>query len=349
MNFIDVFISVVFLLLLAVPGFILAKVKFMPNGADGVLSTLVLYVCQPMLVLMSFQKTRFTPEVGINMLIVAGLTILVHLLMIFFMFLVYRHKTSKKIEAGIDATIAEEEARGQKINCLRFAGIFSNCGFMGLPFLQSLFAGKTGIEGEILVYAGVVIAIFNLFTWSVGVFIVSGDRKQISVKKAIFNPTVIALIVGVLLFLVSPLPLKDLATQGGTLDKILEQLVKSFTFLAEMVTPLSMTVIGIKLANSNLKRIFLDKWAYVSAFNKLIVMSLVSMLVVAFLPISSIMKYCIFFLLSMPSATNTVMFAVRFGGDSDSGTVFVLLSTMLSCVTIPLMFLLMNGVFGIAI
>lgn len=349
MNFIDVFISVVFLLLLALPGFILTKVKFMPKGADGVLSTLVLYVCQPMLVLISFQKTKFTPEVGLNMLIVAGLTILVHLLMIVIMFIFYRHKTSKKVADGADAVAAEDEARRQKINCLRFAGIFSNCGFMGLPFLQSIFAGQTGIEGEILVYAGVVIAIFNLFTWSVGIFIVSGDRKLMSFKKALVNPTVISLIIGVMLFLIFPQPLNELATKGSVLDKILDELMNGLNFLAGMVTPLSMTVIGIKLANSNLKRIFLDKWAYVNAFNKLIVMSIVSMLVVAFLPISSIMKYCIFFLLSMPSATSTVMFAVRFGGDSDSGTVFVLLSTILSCVSIPLMFLVMNGIFGIAI
>jgi predicted permease len=195
------------------------------------------------------------------------------------------------------------------------------------------------LQGEILIYAGVVIAVFNLLTWSVGVFIVSGDRKQISVKKAILNPTVIALIIGILVFVIAKVPLKDIVSieeKFNVGDHILESLMKSCNFLAEMVTPVSMTVIGIKLANSNLKKILLDKWAYVNALNKLIVMSLISILVTAFLPIEPVMKYCVFFLLSMPSATNTVMFAVRFGGDSDSGTVFVLLSTMLSCVTLPL-------------
>jgi len=336
MNFLDVLIAVVFLLILAVPGFILKKIKFLPEGADGIFSTMVLYVCQPMLVFMAFQKTTFSADVGINMLIVAGLTFVVHFLMIGFMFLVFRNKKG-------------DDAKKAKINALRFASIFSNCGFMGMPFLQSLFANQPELQGEILIYAGVVIAVFNLLTWSVGVFIVSGDKKQISLKKAILNPTVIGLILGILVFIIAKVPLKDITPAGSVGDKVLEGFIKACNFLAEMVTPVSMTVIGIKLANSNLKKIFLDKWAYVNAFNKLIVMSLISILVTAFLPIAPVMKYCVFFLLSMPSATNTVMFAVRFGGDSDSGTVFVLLSTMLSCVTLPLMFLVMNGLFNVPI
>jgi predicted permease len=68
------------------------------------------------------------------------------------------------------------------------------------------------------------------------------------------------------------------------------------------------------------------------------------MLIVGFLPVSETIKYAVFFALSMPSATGTVMFAVRFGGDADSASVMVLLSTILSIITIPLMFLLFSGV-----
>ena len=116
-----------------------------------------------------------------------------------------------------------------------------------------------------------------------------------------------------------------------------------------MVTPLSMMVIGVKLANVKLTRLFTDKWAYVSSFFKLVVMSLVAMLCVAFLPIDTAVKYAVFFCLSMPSATGTVLFAVRFGGDGDSASIFVLLSTILSILTIPLMFLMFSGVFGVVI
>lgn len=334
MNVLDVFITVVFLLILMIPGFILIKTKMLDENAEKALSTLVLYVCQPALMLMAFQKKPYSPDLAVNMLIVAGLSLLIHSVMIAFMMLVFRNKN-----------------KDAKINCLKFASVFGNCGYMGLPFLQSLFSGNQ-YEAEVLIYGGVVIMIFNLLTWSIGVFMMTGDKKQINIKNALLNPTVIALLIGILLFFTVQTPLKDVvdvAVGGSVGDKILEGLTKSVNFLSEMVTPLAMIVIGMKIAKVKPKQLFMDKWAYVNALNKLIIMSVLTMLIVAFLPIDNIIKYSLFFLLSMPSANNTVLFAVNFGGDSESGSVFVLLSTILSIATIPLMFLVMNGIFAIPI
>ena len=74
---------------------------------------------------------------------------------------------------------------------------------------------------------------------------------------------------------------------------------------------------------------------------------LAAIFVVAYLPIPSTIKYTVFFLLAMPSATSSVMMAVRFGKDSDFATVCVLLSTVLSVITLPLLYLFMNGVLKI--
>lgn len=334
MSFLDVFITVVFLLILMIPGYILVKTKMLNEKAESALSTIVLYVCQPALMIMAFQKKPFSSELAVNMIIVAGLALLIHIVMILFMILVFRNKS-----------------KSAKINCLRFASVFGNCGYMGLPFLQSLFSGNA-FEAEVLIYGGVVIMIFNLLTWSVGVFMMTGDRKQINLKNALLNPTVIALIIGLLLFFIVKIPLKDVvdvAVGGSVGDKILEGLSKSIGFLSEMVTPTAMIVIGMKIAKVKPKHLFMDKWAYVNAINKLLIMSLLTMLIVAWLPVDNIIKWSMVFLLSMPSANNTVLFAVTFGGDSKSGSVYVLLSTILSILTIPLMFLLFSGVFNIPI
>jgi predicted permease len=116
-----------------------------------------------------------------------------------------------------------------------------------------------------------------------------------------------------------------------------------------MVTPLSMFVIGIRLANIDWKQLLTDKWAYIATVVKLIVMSLITMFVVAYLPIDSAIKYTVFFLLSMPSATSGAMMAVQFGKDSDFASIGVVLSTICSIVTLPLMYLFMNAVLGVAI
>ncbi len=64
-DFFTVFITVLSLVLLVVPGFLLAKIKMIGQGAENVLSVLVLYVCQPMLMFVGFQ-TKFDSSIAIN-------------------------------------------------------------------------------------------------------------------------------------------------------------------------------------------------------------------------------------------------------------------------------------------
>ena len=194
-----------------------------------------------------------------------------------------------------------------------------------------------------------IIAIFNILNWTFGVFIITGDKKQVSAKKILLHPVIISVIIGFLLFVILKVPIVNLAPDGSTADAVLEKLMQSLDYLAKMVTPCSMIVIGIRLANVNLKQLFMDKWAYISSAFKLLLMPLIAMLAVAFLPISPAVKYTVFFLLAMPSATGTAMFAVKFGKDGDFASVCVLLSTILSVVTVPLLFLVMSGVFGVVI
>ena len=331
-KFIDVLITVIFLILLAAPGFIFAKLKMLPEKAAETVSVIVLYCCQSVLVITSFQKKAFDPQIGLNMLWVALIALCVHFIMFAILKLVFIGKSAD-----------------DKVRVMKFASVFSNCGFMGFPFLQSLFSHNVELLSEIMIYGAVIIAVFNLLTWTFGVYIMTGDKKQVSFKKIALNPVIISLIIGFILFVALPCPIVDLAADGSTLDSIFTKLMQSMNYLADMVTPCSMIVIGIRLANVNLKQLFLDKRAYISAFFKLIVMSLVAILAVAFLPVDVTVKYAIFFLLSMPSATNTAMFAVKFGGDGDFASVCVLLSTTLSVITIPLLYMVISGVFGINI
>ena len=304
----------------------------LPEKAAETISVIVLYCCQSVLVITSFQKRAFEPQIGLNMLWVALIALCVHLIMFLILKLVFIGKSAD-----------------EKIRVLKFASVFSNCGFMGFPFLQSLFSDNSELLSEIMIYGAVIIAVFNLLTWTFGAYIMTGDKKQVSFKKIALNPVIISLVIGFILFVALPRPIVDLAADGSTLDGVLTKFMQSMNYLAEMVTPCSMIVIGIRLANVNLKQLFLDKGAYISAFLKLVIMPFVAILAVAFLPVEVTVQYAIFFLLSMPSATNTAMFAVKFGKDSDFASVCVLLSTVLSVITIPLLYLVISGVFGISI
>lgn len=329
-SFLSVLISVLSLVLMAIPGFLLAKCKMLPEKASEALSAVVLYGCQPFMVFMSFQGFEYTPDVGLNMLVVFGIALAVHFVTFAVAALLFRNKEDAKTKT------------------LRYASTFSNCGFMGFPFLAMLFNGNPAAN-EVVVYASVIITVFHILNWTVGVYFMTGSFKEASVKKIIFNPCIIAVVVGLLLFVTVKKPIVQVAAEGTVMRDVLEKVTASLKYLSDAVTPLSMIVIGIKLSGISPKQLFLDKRAYAASAVKLVLMSAVSMLAVAFLPVSSAIKYAVFLLLSMPSATSTAMFALRFGGDADFSTVCVLLSTLLSIITLPLMFLVFNGVFGVAI
>lgn len=324
LDFYSVLFTVLSLVLLMIPGYIISKTKMVGESAQATLSTIVLYVSQPMLMIMSFQKANFTNELVINLLIVAGLTLVVHLIMIGFALSVIKGK--EKVH-----------------NVMRFASIFSNCAYMGLPFLQLLFKNNST---EILMYGGIISSVFNLLNWSIGAYIMSGDKAEMSFKKAFLNPTVLAVFLGILLFVVFQKPIVNLTPEDSTADMILTKLMNSIDCIGNTVTPLSMMVIGMKLTSVNLKTLFLNKQAYISCACKLILMSLISILVVSFLNVDILVKYAVFFTLSMPSASATVMFAVKYDSDGQSASVFVLLSTLLSTLTIPLMFTLFKVFLG---
>lgn len=328
-KFIDVLITVLSLVLLMVPGFIMAKAKMLPENATETLSTIVLYLCQTMLVFACFQNYKYDAQIALNMLYVAGLALAVHFIMIGLLYLVVRGDDAKK-------------------RCLRYGSVFSNCGYMGIPLLKMLFDGKVD-QGEILIYTAVVLSVWNIVNWTFGVYMMTKDKKEVSVKKIALNPVIIAVVLGFLSFIILKKPIKDFGEPGYPLNSILTKIMGCVDFFGEAVTPLSMTVIGIKLANVNLKQLFLDKQAYLCSLFKLIIMSVITMLVVSFLPIDVNVKYALFFCLSMPAASSTTLFAVKFKGDGDFASVCVLLSTILSIITIPLMFLVLGGVFGVTV
>ena len=324
-DFITVLIAVIALIVLAVPGYLIVKTKLVGEDTTSAFSALVLYVCAPAQVFMGFQKETYRADIGVNMLIVAGITFLLHFVMIGLMYLFVRGK--------------DDEAKKRAV---RLSSVFGNAAYMGLPFLQILFNG-TATYGEIIVYASVFISVFNILTWTVGVYMITGDSKEVSFKKVALHPVILAVVFGLLLFLTVKQPLVSTFAVGTPEHSLALNLMNSVDMIGNMVTPMAMFVIGMRLAKINLKQLFLDKWAYVVALFKLVVISVITIVVLMVLPLSEPVKYALFFLMSMPSAASSALLAVRYGGDGDFASVSVLLSTVLSIATIPLMYLLFNA------
>lgn len=323
-NFLDVLLIVLSLALLATPGIILGKLKLLPENGAKTLTSVLLFVGQPALTFMSFQKTTYSPDIVKNLLIVAGLAILFHAIMVAIVSLCFGKKFDKD----------------KKLRVVSFASCFGNAGFMGLPFLQMLF----NTSGEAVMYGAVFVAVFNAFTWTVGIFLLTGDKTYVKPKKAVLNPPFIALIISLPLFLILKKPINLIGQEGTILRSIFEKIYVSGNFLGELVTPLSMIILGIRLSEMDLKEMFLEYHSYISSAFKLMLMPAIAFFVCELFGVAESIKWALFFECCMPTAVQTLLFSEQYDGETHTASSAVLMATLLSIITIPLMYLLFSNI-----
>jgi hypothetical protein len=199
---------------------------------------------------------------------------------------------------------------------LSFATIFSNCGFMSLP-LQKAILGDDG-----WFYGSIFVAVFNIIIWSYGLVMMSGDKKQLSIKKLAFNPGIIGVIVALLLFVCRI-----------DLPYIISQPV---SYLADLNTPLPMLIIGFYLSQANLKKAFTDLGAYLAMGLRLVVIPLAATFVMSLFKVDQTIMITCVIASSAPTAATTTMFAAKFGRDVELSVSVVAATTLLSIITMPL-------------
>ena len=111
-----------------------------------------------------------------------------------------------------------------------------------------------------------------------------------------------------------------------------------------------MTLLGIKLAEMKAKELFNDKRAYVAVAIKLVAAPLLGFALVylmsTFMDVTPISLNLIA-LSAMPCANNIMMFATILNRDSTLAAKEVMISTVLSCITIPVILLILTQCPGI--
>lgn len=312
--------NVLLLLAMAIPGFIVAKIKLIKSNdaAINFISIMLLYVCQPFVTFNSFLNTDFKLNVLWNMLTVFAITVI--------------------IMAGLSLTIKLIFSRSRDIelrSMVPYASTFGNIGYLCVPFLMILAPGNN----LVILYATSSIVAFNLTAWTIGNYILTGDPKHIKLKKAILNPATLSFIVVLPLFILN-LNFNQSPSFAGV--------AKVCRLFAEMVGPLAMTLLGIKFSEMKIKEIFTDYRVYIPAGIKLIISPLIAicLLLIAslFMDISDI-RLNVIALSAMPTATNLMMFSSLCNKDVKLAAKMVMVSTLISILTIPLALGLADKIF----
>ena len=220
------------------------------------------------------------------------------------------------IVSAVIAMLVFHDKKPERNRVYRFAVIFSNCGYMSLPMQQAIL-GSDGVF-----FGAVYIVIFNIVMWTFGVWLSSGDRSSLSVKKIILNPCIIGMAVGFVIFLTSlPVP---------------EIIEKPVGFLASLNTPLPMMIVGYYLSQTRLTDAFKDGKGFICVLFRLIAIPLLAFGGMMLCGIRGTVLMTCVIAASAPAAAATTMFAAKFDNDAKLSVNLVTLSTLLSVLTMPL-------------
>ncbi len=300
-------IAVAVLLLSAVPGYIMMKRKMLGEKSISDLSKILMFVCQPCLAVYTFMGIEYSPEIMADLGVFALLCFVVMGGMLGLSYLVLRKKCEKPI-----------------YRIMTIATTFSNCAFFGIPIIEAIFEERSG---ELIVYTTVFAIVMNVIGWTLGSAIISRDVKYMSLKKIFLNPAMIGGIVALIIFVLSIPIQKDLAS--------------IVTITARMSTPLSMIIMGMRLATIDVRELFSDFRIYLAVAVNQLLMPLVAFGIVFALPISAEVKQTFFIICACPIASVVLNFAEVVGEGQREGAKSFLLGTILSILTLPLMMLLL--------
>ncbi len=296
-NFIMIAQQVLVLFVLIGVGFLCGKKKILNDASSKGMTDIVLYVVTPCVMITAFQR-----EFSIDLMGKIAVAVLCAALIltgsIFLSLLVLRDK---------------DESR-KKV--LQFAAVFSNCGFMSLP-LQKAILGDDG-----WFYGSIFVAVFNIFVWTYGLVSMSGDKKQLSIKKLAFNPGIFGVVVALILFVCKI-----------KLPYIISQPV---SYLSDLNTPLPMLIIGFYLSKADFKKAFTDFGIYAACAVRLIVIPVAAAVIMSLFNIDPTIVVAFIIASAAPTAATTTMFAAKYSRNVDLSVGVVASTTLISIITMPL-------------
>lgn len=283
----------------------MVKSGLVKGDAISAFAKLLMYVCSPALIIYSFSRVEFSLRMVADMLFVFFFVLVLMVTVL----LTFRFLFRKKIE-------------DVRYRVYTLSLCFSNCAFMGVPVLEALLPDYP----QAVAFSAMFSLVMNILGWTLGSAIITNNPKYMSVKKIALNPAVLSLLVAIPLFVT-----------GVALPAELGDML---ALLARMTTPLCMLIMGMRLATMSVKKVFAVPVQYLIIAAKQLVLPLIALLLLSLFPVDENLKTSVYIMVACPVASVVLNFAEMLGEGQETAANLMLLGTMLSVLTIPVMVLL---------
>lgn len=200
-----------------------------------------------------------------------------------------------------------------------FAASYANPSFFAIPLLEVVYG-----DGAVFYMAG-FIALLNILQWTYGSWVLTGDIGRVKPKSIFLSPIFIATVAGVVIYLLQA-PIHPVVS--GVMDMI-----------AQLNTPLAMLVLGSYLAKLTPRELVLDAKAYLPCIVRLVVAPLITLGIMAVLHVGEgPLATAVLLAACAPVGAGVAIYAQQYDMDAPYATKLICLSTVLSSITIPLVY-----------
>ena len=310
MNFSALLTIIATLFLLMACGFYARKRGIIDDVASKRLSTLIIKIGQPMMIISALTEAEFSYDNLKDGLLIVALGMVFHAVVGVLAFLFckgFRDLDERKIT--------------------EFSLMFTNGGFIGFPIMEALFGAKG------LFLAAFFNISFHLFIWSWGIGILARKRPDIklTVRKIFINLGSVPCLIGVLVYMLA-IPFPGFAVPAF--------LAKFMSYLSNLCTPISVLITGALLATRTPKQIFGSPKIYYFSAMKLIALPLIVCVIGKLIGLPHDMVLFATVEAALPSAASITMFSEMYDLNAGYASQTVGTSSLLSVGTMPVILLL---------
>jgi len=300
MDIMVVFQTMLKLFLLLILGFVLFKCHIFDEYTNKKISALIVNVASPMLIISSIAGVEGSNKSIVFLMIGAGILMYIGFIIL------------GKI---INRIFPFPKKDWPVYECMV---VFANTGFMGFPVLLDVFGQ------EAVFYASLIHMAFNFFVYTYAIMcLTKGDDSEFKLNfKQLLTPGIILIFVGIFIYLF------DIQLPSVLMDTI--------NSVGSLTAPLSMMMIGSSLAVYPIKDSFTDWRSYVFAFVRLMIVPFVTMIMCRLLHIDAYYANITIITNAMPVGSMVLMLATQYNANVKIVTRNIVVSTLLSVITIPI-------------
>lgn len=287
--------------IMIIMGYTLVKLKIVKSEDSKVLSMVCLYLIMPCVIINSF-LIEFTPEKLKGLGLAVGVAIVIHFVAWVFIRILGKVLNFNPVEKA--------------------SVMYSNAANMVIPVVISV------LGDEWVLYSSAFVSVQLVLLWTHCKSMLSNE-KGFELKKIYTNINLIAIFIGILLFITKI-----------HIPSVLQGTLKS---VGGTVAPISMIITGMIMAGAELKKVFSNGRIYLVLFFRMIFFPFIVFLIIYFTGITKVidngaMILLVTFIATItPTASSITQMAQVYGNNEQYAGAINIMTTIVSIVTMPIM------------